>query len=219
MKTDQKLKTDVLAELAWEPRIDETQIGVIVENGVVTLTGFVDDFYKKVAAERAVKRVKGVKAMAGDIEVKYGDAFKETDKEVAKAIVRRFAWNTVIPYEKIAITVRDGWVELSGEVEWAYQKDGAKRVVEKMMGVKGVMNNIDIEQKVVPSDIKNRIIEAFHRAADIDAQNIEVDTEGSTVKLSGTVHSIAEKEDAQRAVFRATGVTKIRNELKVAFNS
>jgi len=133
MKTDLEIKNDILEELTWQPNIDQTQIGVIVENGTVMLTGVVDDYHKKMAAEKAVKRVKGVKALAGDIQVKYGTNYQKTDIEIGKAIVKAFDWNTSVPEDKISIEVRDGWVSLSGEVESAYQRDAATRVAENIM--------------------------------------------------------------------------------------
>ena len=122
MKTDGQIKQDILDELVFQPNIDETEIGVIVENGVVTLTGIVDDFQKKVAAEKVVKKIKGVKAVAADIEVKYGTEFQKTDKEVAKAIVAAFEWNTSVPEKKISIEVKNSWIFLTGEVEFAKSK-------------------------------------------------------------------------------------------------
>ncbi len=215
MKTDLEIKNDVLEELAWQPKIDETQIGVVVEKGVVTLTGFVDDYSKKMAAEKAVKKVKGVKAVAEDIEVKYGSAYQKTDKEIAKAIVHTFEWNTAVPEKDIEIKVDAGWVWLSGEVQWEYQKNAAKKVVEKLYGVKGVINNIDIKQVVKPTEIKDKIKKAFERLADIDAHNISVDVDGNTVKLRGKVHSISEKDEAKRTAYYAPGVYKVENELEI----
>ncbi len=215
MKTDLEIKNDVLEELAWQPNINETQIGVVVEKGVVTLTGFVDDYSKKSAAEKAVKKVKGVKAVAEDIEVKYGSAYQKTDKEIAKAVVNTFEWNTAVPEKDIKIKVDAGWVWLSGEVQWEYQKNAAKRVVERLYGVKGVINNIDIKQVVEPRELKEKITKAFERLADIDAHNISVDVDGNTVKLRGKVHSISEKDEARRTAYYAPGVYKVENELEV----
>ncbi len=215
MRTDSKIKENVLEELAWQPGIDETQIGVIVESGVVTLTGIVDNYTKKVAAEKAIKGVKGVKAVVEDIEVKYGTSYKKSDKEIAKAIVHAFEWNSAIPQDKITIEVRDGRVYLSGELTWIYQKDAAKRVVENIFGVKGVVNNIDVKQVVKPNEIKEKITKAFERLADIDAYNISVDVDWHTVKLKGKVHSISEKDEARRTASYAHGVNKVEDELEV----
>lgn len=218
MKTDAEIKNDVLDELAWQPNIDETKIGVIVEDGVVTLNGVVDNYTKKVAAEKAVKAVKGVKAVAIDIEVKYGTDYKKTDKEIAKAVVNALAWDTSVPEDKISIKVEDGWVYLSGELKWFYQKDAAKKAVENLLGVKGVVNSIQIKQVLEPFQIKDRITKAFERSADVNARNVTVAVDGHTVTLRGTVNSIAEKEEAQRAAYFAPGVYEVKNELKVQYH-
>ena len=217
MKTDVEIKEDVLDELAWQPNIDETEIGVIVESGVVTLSGVVDNYSKKIAAEKAVKGVEGVKALAGDIEVKYGDEYKKTDKEIAKAVINALEWNSSVPEEDITVKVEDGWVYLSGEVKWEYQKNAAKRAVEKLLGVRSVINNISIKQDVKPFEVKKEIKNAFERSAEIDANNITVMTDGHTVTLRGKVSSIKEKEDAETAAYKAPGVYYVNNELRVQY--
>ena len=217
MRTDVEIKEDVLDELAWQPNIDETEIGVIVEDGVVTLSGVVDSYAKKTAAEKAVKGVMGVKALAGDIEVKFGNAYKKTDKEIAKAVVDALEWSSSIPEKDISIKVEDGWVYLSGEVKWNYQKNAAQRAVEGLLGVKSVLNNISIRQEVKPFEVKDKIKKAFERSAEIDANNITVVTDGHKVTLRGKVHSIKEKEDAESAAYNAPGVFDVKNELKVQY--
>jgi osmotically-inducible protein OsmY len=217
MKTDSEIKEDVLDELMWQPNIDETQMGVIVEKGVVTLTGIVNTYAKKVAAEKAVKNVIGVKAVADDIEVKYGDAYKKTDKEIAKAVVNALSWNASVPDETVKIEVRDGWVYLSGELQWFYQKEAARKATENLLGVKKVVNNITLKQAIEPSEIKKKISKAFERLADLDAQNIKVEVDGHKVKLKGKVHSYAEKEEARKTAYFAPGVYDVENELEVAY--
>ena len=217
MKTDAEIKQNVLDELAWRPGIDETQIGVIVEDGVVTLSGVVNEYAKKVAAEKAVKSVKGVKAVAEDIEVKYGDSYKKTDKEIAKSVVTALDWAATVPKEKVMVKVEDGHVYLSGELPWAYQKNAAKRAVESLLGVKQVYNNIHIEQKVKSYEVKDMIKKAFERSANIDSSKVNVEVDGHTVTLTGTVSSIKEKEDALNAAFHASGVSEVKNEIKVQF--
>ncbi len=217
MKTDAQIKEDVLDELLWQPNIDETKIGVIVEDGVVTLTGILNSYTKKLEAEKAAKNVKGVKAVALDIEVKHGSDFKKTDKEIAKAVVDALTWNTSIPEDKIAIKVEDGWIYLSGELNWFYQKDAAKKAVENLLGVKGVVNSIEIKQAVQPSQIKEKITKAFERSAQVDANKVSVVVDGHTVTLRGTVHSLAEKDEAQKAAYLAPGVYSVKNELKVQY--
>lgn len=217
MRTDEKIRDDVLDELAWETSIDETEIGVIVEDGVVTLSGVVDSYSKKMAAEKAAKRVKGVKAVAEDIEVKYGDAYKKTDKEIAKAVVDALKWNSSVPHDKIMVKVEDGWVYLTGEVKWNFQKNAAKKAVEDLLGVKYVSNNITLKQEVKAGDIKDKIKRAFERTADIEAKNIRVEVDGHTVTLKGTVHSLAEKDEARKAAYNAPGVYNVKNELEIEY--
>jgi osmotically-inducible protein OsmY len=217
MKTDAKIKEDVLQELAWQSGIDKTDIGVIVKDGVVTLTGVVDSYSKKIEAENAAKSVYGVKAVAEDIEVKYTAGKGKTDTEIAKAVIDAFKWNSSIPDDTIKVKVEDGWIYLSGKVAWAYQRSAAKRAVEKLFGVKGVINNISIKQTVQPFEIKNRIMKAFERSADLEAKNINVEVDGHTVTLTGTVHSLNEKDEARKAAFFAPGVTKVDNKLKIAY--
>jgi len=218
MRTDAQIKQDVLDELAWQPNIDETQIGVIVEDGVVTLTGFVNDFPKKVAAEKAAKNVAGVTAVAEDIEVKYGDEYKKTDKEIAKAAVNAIEWNASVPKEKVMVQIDNGYIFLTGKLRWEYQKNAAKRTVQNLLGVKGVINNIEIEHSAEPKEVKDQIKKAYERSADLDANKINITVDGHTVKLTGTVTSIKEKEDAARAAFLAPGVWEVKNELKVHYN-
>ncbi|WP_157972838.1 BON domain-containing protein [Aureibaculum luteum] len=218
MKTDLKIKNDVLQELAWQPNVDETQIGVVVENGVVMLTGVVDNYLVKVAAEKAAKRVKGVKAFAGDIHVKYGTNFQKTDIEIGKAIVKAFEWNTAVPEDKISIEVRDGWVTISGEVEWAYERDAAARVIESIKGVKWINNTITIISEKIKEDVTGKIAKAFKRSADIEADGITVEIINGLVKLRGIVHSISEKKAAEKAAYFSPGVDVIINELEVIDN-
>lgn len=217
MKTDAQIKEDVVDELLWQPNIDETKIGVIVEDGVVTLNGILNSYTKKLEAEKAAKSVKGVKAVALDIEVKHGTDYKKTDKEIAKAAVNALTWNTSIPEDKITIKVEDGWIYLSGELKWFYQKDTAKKAVENLLGVKGVINSIKIKQAVEPSQIKEKITKAFERSAQVDADKISVLVDGHTVTLRGVVHSMAEKDEAQKAAYLAPGVYDVKNELKVQY--
>ena len=217
MKTDIEIKKDVLDELAWQPNIDETQIGVIVDKGVVTLTGTVDSYTKKIAAEKAVKAVKGVRAVAEDIEVKYGAEYKKSDKEIAKAAADALKWNYSVPEDKVQIKVDNGWIYLTGEVKWDYQKDAAKSSVENLLGVRGVSNAITLKQTVEPYQVKEKIKKALERSAEIEAQNINVIVDGHKVKLSGKVHSWTEKDEARRAAFLAPGVYEVENELEVTY--
>tara|TARA_R110002051_G_scaffold26108_6_gene63089 strand:- start:85 stop:753 length:669 start_codon:yes stop_codon:yes gene_type:complete len=217
MKTDATIKLDVQDELAWEPSIDETKIGVAVDEGVVTLSGEVDSHSKKIAAEKAAKRVSGVKAVAEDIVVKYPSSLDKSDTEIAKAAVDALEWHSSVPNDAVIVKVENGWVTLSGAVKWAYQKYSASNAVKDLVGVKGVSNSISIKQDVKPILVKDTIEEAFERSARIDAKGIMVSTDGNTVTLSGKVNSIKEKEEAEKAAFRAPGVLHVVNKLKVQY--
>ena len=217
MKSDSEIKLDVQDELEWEPSIDETKIGVAVDEGVVTLSGEVDSYAKKIAAEKAAKRVIGVKAVAEDIVVTYPSSLEKSDTEIAKAAVDALEWHSSVPDDTVMVKVENGWVYLTGEVKWSYQRSSAKNAVKDLMGVKGVSNNITIKQSVKPVQVKDHIEEAFERSARIDAKGITVTTDGTTVTLSGKVHSIKEKEDAESAAYRAPGVYKVINNLRVQY--
>ena len=218
MKTDLEIKNDVLEELSWQPNIDETQIGVIVNNGIVTLSGIVSDLPKKISIENAVKRVAGVKAVAEEIKVKYTDSDKQSDIEIAKAAISALEWNASVPSEKIIVEVEDGKIYLTGELEWAYQKDFAKRTIEHLYGVKEVINNIQLKPKATPINVEHQIKKAFARSANIDAKNIKVTINNQELTLSGTVHSVKEKDDAEIAAYNAPGITNVINQLEVDYD-
>ncbi|WP_458626075.1 BON domain-containing protein [Winogradskyella sp. PC D3.3] len=215
MRTDSQIKQDILDEFVFQPNIEENLIGVVVEDGVVMLTGVVDDFSIKVAAKEAVSKVKGVKAVAEDIEVKYGTAYQKTDIEIAKAIVHAFEWNTAIPENKIKVEVCNGWITLSGDVEFPYEKEAAKRITEQIIGVKGINNAIEIEPTIKPEVIKENIIKALKRSADLEASKIIIKVYGDVVKLEGKVDSLNQKRTAQKTAYYAPGVNKVENELVV----
>ncbi|MBJ2175673.1 BON domain-containing protein [Aureibaculum sp. A20] len=215
MRTDSSIKRDVLDELIWQPSIDETQIGVVVKNGVVTLTGIVDSYMKKQEVENAVKSVLGVKAVAEDIEVKYGNDSNTSDSEIATAAVRALKWNITVPEKKIKVKVEDGWVYLTGEVVWDFEKNSAKNAIKNIPGVKYVVNNITLKNNIDAINIKEKIKKAFERSADIDSKSITVNTEGHNVKLTGKVHSLKEKDEARKTAFYAPGVYTVDNELEV----
>jgi len=217
MRTDQSIKQDVLDELEWQPNIDETQIGVVVKDGIVTLSGTVDSYVKKQEAENAAKSIVGVKAVAEDIEVKYGDSFKKSDTEIAAAAVNALKWNVLVPENKVDVKVEDGWVYLTGELMWDFEKNAAKKAVENLPSVKYVVNNIALKNTVDAGDIKNKIKKAFERSADIDAKDITVIADGHTVTLTGKVHSLKEKYDARKTAYYSPGVWNVDNELEVVY--
>jgi osmotically-inducible protein OsmY len=215
MRTDLELQKDVIEELKWESSIKASDIGVSVSNGVVTLSGYVDSFTKKKAAENAALRVAGVSAVAEDIVVRIGATDKKSDTEVAQAIITAIRWNNIIDENKIKVKVESGWVTLEGEVEWSFEKNAIEHTIENLIGVRGVSNLITISSKLKTTDIKQKITAAFHRSATLDANNIIVDSVGNTVILRGVVRSYAEKQDALRVAWNAPGVTKVDNKLIV----
>ncbi|HET8722080.1 MAG TPA: BON domain-containing protein [Nitrospira sp.] len=215
-RTDEQIQRDVFAELKWDARVLPNEIGVAVKNGIVTLTGWVDNYSKRWAAEDAAHRVRGVVAVVNDIEVKLPSSAERSDPDIAAAAIQELKWDALVPMEKIKVTVSKGWVRLEGEVEWQYQKVDAERVVRRLTGVKGVTNLIVVKPRVTPSDLKRKIEEALVRSAKTDAEHISVEVEGSKAILRGTVRSWAEKEEAERAAWMAPGITDIENRITIS---
>lgn len=215
MKTDSQIQKDVMDELKWSPLLQSSQIGVAVKEGVVTLSGNVDTYAKKIEAEKRATNVCGVKAVAVDINVGVSPYYKRTDAEIAEAVLKALKEHTSIPDEKIKVKVEGGNVTLEGEVEWEYQRAAASKVIQNFAGVTNLWNNIIIKSRITATDIKEKIKAAFDRSARIDANRISVETSGSSITLNGTVASLAEKEDAGYAAWTAPGVTMVYNNLSV----
>ena len=215
MKTDVQIQKDVMDELRWTPLLKSSEIGVAVKDGVVTLSGIVDTYYKKMEAEKAAANVAGVKAVALDIQVGVSSYFKRTDAEIAQDVLKALKLHTSIPDDNIKVKVEGGIVTLEGEVEWEYQRAAAKNAIQNFAGVTNVWNFIKLKPKIAATDIKEKIIAAFERSAKIDANRISIETSGSSVTLTGIVASLAEKEDAGYAAWAAPGVTMVHNNLAV----
>lgn len=215
MTTDAQLQHDVIAELEWEPSVDHAHIGVAVRNGIVTLSGFVSSYGDKLAAERAALRVRGVHGLAEEIHVRFPTDPKTSDGEIARRIVDIIAWDTSIPTDAVDVKVEQGWVTLSGKVDWHYQRETARQDAAKIPGVKGVSNAIDVRPRATATDVKERITAAYQRAAAGEASGVEVKVEGGTVKLAGKVKNWRERAVAERAAWSAPGVTRVEDNIIV----
>ena len=213
-KADMQLKKDVEDELEWDPKINAAQIGVAVENGAVSLTGVVDTYAEKWAAEDAAKRVSGVRSVAQDLTVRILGEHQHSDAEIAEAALNAMKWDVWVP-STVKLSVQQGWITLEGQVEWNFQRDEAESAVRHLAGVKGVVNNVTLKPTVSAPQVKERVKAALQRQATVDAQTIRVDTSGSTVTLSGDASTWQAVEDAADAAWAAPGVTDVVDNIRV----
>jgi osmotically-inducible protein OsmY len=215
MKSDRDIERDVRDELQWDPDLDATDIAVSVKDGVVTLTGFVKSYTDKYESEAAAKRVAGVAGVANDLEVRMPSVDERPDPEIARDAVSSIKGQLPISSEHIKVVVKNGWVTLEGQVEWQYQKNTAESAVRRIKGVKGVSNLIVLKPRAEPTEIKSKIMEAFKRNAELDANRIHIEANGSEVILKGTVRSWIEREEAERVAWSAPGVTRVEDRIVV----
>jgi len=216
MKTDAQLKIDVMEELRWDPTVTSSDIKVDADQGVVTLSGSVPHYAEKCAAERAIQRVEGVKAIAEELEVNLTGVHIRKDPEIAQAAVNSLKWHVWVPSHVVA-TVEKGWVKLTGCVTWEFQRNAAADAVRYLSGVKGVTNDITLKPSVQPTAVKDAIEKALKRDAEIDAENIDVSANGGKVTLDGTVSSWDERGEAASAAWSTPGVTEVENNLAVSY--
>jgi osmotically-inducible protein OsmY len=216
MRSDEEIERDVREELKWDPDLDAEDIAVSVKNGVVTLVGFTRSYTDRLEAEIAAKRVAGVHAVANDIEVRLPAIDQRPDPDIARDAVAALKSELPISHDRIKVIVKDGWLTLEGAVEWQYQKTTAENAVRKVKSVKGVTNVIKVKPKVEPSELQRKIMEAFKRNAEVDANRITVEAHGSEVILKGTVRSWIEREEAERVAWSAPGVTHVEDRIVVS---
>jgi osmotically-inducible protein OsmY len=215
MRSDMDIQKDVVAELKYEPSLRDDDIAVGVRDGVVTLAGYINSYADKWIAERVASKVKGVKAIANDLEVKLPSSSIKPDPEIAHAAVDALKWNVTVPADRIKVKVENGWLTLEGDVDYYYQKEAAERAVRYLTGLRGITNLIMVKSQPVPSDVKHRIKQELERNAEFDAERITVEVQGNKVILRGTVRSYAEMKDAERAARNAPGVTDVENKLTI----
>ena len=215
MNSDDRLRETVQDELQWNPKFDGKAIGVSVKDGIVTLSGHVSSWAEKTAVEEAVEKIKGVKAYVENITVKISGEFQRSDEEIAEVALKNLRWNMNVPEKGIILRVENGWVHLDGEVKWDFQREAAKNAIKNLMGVKGVMSHLKIKESINPNIIKESIKKSFERNAQIDANQVQIEVDGSNVILKGTVQSLAEKKRAERIAYYASGVQKVENKIQV----
>jgi osmotically-inducible protein OsmY len=215
-KKDSQIQQDVLNELKWDPSINSSDIEVTTKDGIVTLRGNIPHYLEKSLSEDAAQRVGGVRAVVDELEVKMMGSYERRDEDIAEAALHALEWSYAVPGDAVKVVVNKGWVTLSGQTDWSYQKNAAKQAVAQLMGVKGVINDITIKARVQEANVKTRIEDALKRSAENEGRKIKVDVKGDRVTLSGNVHSFYEVADAGLSAWNAPGVMMVENNLKIA---
>jgi len=209
--TDLALQENVAAELAFDPSIDASKIGVAAKDGVITLSGAVASYAQKVAAEKDAKRVVGVRGLASEITVELPSVHQRSDTDIAGSAVNVLAWNVSVPTNAVTVTVDRGWVTLEGRVEWQYQKESAESAVRNLLGVRGLTNHVAVAPTVRVAEVQKELQKAFERHADIDVQRLSIEARNGTVTIRGKVNSLAEHGDVSYAAYSVPGVVKVEN--------
>jgi len=215
MKSDLELKDDVLSELAWDPAVHTQAIDVTVKDGVVAISGYLGTYAERRAVEKAVRRVTGVRGVALDLDVRLAPEHERGDSDIARAAIAALQWHAWVPHERLHVQVQDGWVTLSGEVDWHYQLASAEQCIRPLLGVRGITNNITVRSRVSERDVSNQIIGALKRHAQREASRIEVDVHGSVVTLEGAVDSLPEHDAALAAAAATRGVSRVVDHLSI----
>ena len=215
MSSDLALRQQILDELEWEPALDAAHIGVLAEDGVITLTGYVGGYAERAIAEQVVARIKGVKAVAQELQVRLAHNQKRDDDQIARRALKIIGWDTTVPGDKVRLKVEKGWITLSGDVEWNFQREGVEAAVRKLSGVMGVTNHITVRPNADPGDVKHRIEEALQRNAQLDAQDIKVTVDDGKVTLQGHVPAWHERSIAEQAAWSAPGVSAVEDHIVV----
>jgi len=214
--SDITLRQNVIDELEFEPALNAAHIGVAVDKGVVSLSGHVGSYAEKLAAEKAARRVKGVLAIAEGLKVRFASDKKTNDDEIARRALNILEWSAVVPEGRVMVKVQNGWVSLSGEVDWQHQRIGAEHLIRRLSGIQGVVNRISLNPQVQPSDVKRKIEDALRRSAQVQASQIMVSVEdGRAVALEGIVHDWEEREAVERAAWSVPGVTRVIDRLSI----
>lgn len=216
MKTDTEIQKNVMDELQWDPVLHSAEIGVTVRDGIATLMGYVDSYSQQQAAENAAKRVKDVRAVAVDLVINLPEEQHRTDTDLAAAVLNALKWSSFVPEDKIKLKVENGWITMEGEVEWQFQKESAYRAVRDLIGVHGIINHITVRPNITPVIVKDVIKRALERSAEIEADRINILTDGGRIVLKGKVRSWAERKEVERAVWATPGVVDVKDELIIA---